>query len=260
MKPAEIQAPANKASFLSRGIITLCILLSGCAAFFWLAVGIITRHYGMIVFSILFVLLTLKLVSRFRAVDASNQLKLTFRSVISVPIVCAVIFCLLKSPSGFRSDLPRAYRFDKQFAELKHGNSSVKWFPQKLPEQISDYHLSYLPSLMQGTGHFTVRFTCSPEEAENIAETYAAKAIYTFPLQELHHGMTYQVEAFSPKATVTYDNDHSLDIYWDYDFFGTDNPDAVVYVTAAVHNWNHPHSSAVIVDSKKGAVEFSQFG
>lgn len=88
----EIKVPAHKASFISRGIIVLCIFLSGSAALFWLAVGIITLHFGMFVFTILFVLLLLSLLSKFRTVDAANQLKLTFRSVISVLITCAVFF------------------------------------------------------------------------------------------------------------------------------------------------------------------------
>ncbi len=130
------------------------------------------------------------------------------------------------------------------------------WFPETLLEQISDYYLSYLPSLMQGTGHFTVQFTCSPENAKKIAETYAEKAIYTIPLADFGNRMIYEVKEFSPEATVAYENDHTLDIEWDYDFFGPENQDAMVYVTAAVHNENHPHSSAVIVDCKKAQLNF----
>ena len=35
---------------------------------------------------------------------------------------------------------------------------------------------------------------------------------------------------------------------------------ATVYVTSATHNWNHPHSTAVIIDSEKNMIEFAQLG
>ena len=201
MESSEMQPSIGKASFISLSMIVMCIFLAGAAALFWLVTGIITHHFGMIILTILFAFLLIILVRILRSVNSSNQRKSIFTSLISVLFACAVAVFILKFPSGFNSNLPRMYQFDKKYAEMKHGNSSVAWFPETLPDQISDYHLSYLPGMMQGTGHFTVQFTCSPEDAKQIAESYAAKAIYTIPLKNMNNSMTYQVEKISPKES-----------------------------------------------------------
>ena len=67
------------------------------------------------------------------------------------------------------------------------------------------------------------------------------------------------VEQVSPKADIGIKDDKSLLVYRDTDFWA-ESTSATVYVISAVHNWNHPHSTAVIIDSEKNMIEFAQLG
>lgn len=174
-------------------------------------------------------------------------------------IALAFVSVLSLYTFGFHSVSKWKYNAQRKYVDRKHnGNSDC--FPDKLPDDIEDYSIDYMPSIMQGTGHFRVRFRTSAEQIEKYEKEYSEKAIYTIPLKDFGGEFIINVQEFSPEAVVSYENDKSLDVAYSQTFWEGHENEATVYVTSAVHDWNHPHSGAVIINRSKCMIEFTQLG
>lgn len=186
------------------------------------------------------------------------QSKKKFVFVLSIAgCVVAVPLLLLMTMLApvITSDSPWKYNLQRQYVGLYNENSFEN-FPDTLPENIGDYRFEYKPAIMQGLGHSSVRFTGSVEVVGAYEREYAPQAIYTLPLSQFNYGVT-TVDKVSPKARVPYEGDKHLSVYVDDDFWG--DTEATVYVLSATHNFNHPHSSAVIISSDYSKIQFSRF-
>lgn len=180
------------------------------------------------------------------ALDHSRPKSQGIQRIIVMLLVLLIDFSM--PPLSMQSSAKWQYRFQRLYAGCYHNSKEPEWFPDFLDDIESDYHFSYSPSVMQGTGWFTVRFQTSPERAAAYAAQFADGARYTIPVSE--YGDRYIINA---------EKDEILYVQLDTAFW-KDDPDAQIYVLDAVLNWNHPHSSAVIVDTKSGKIEFSQYG
>ena len=182
-----------------------------------------------------------------------------------VHFAVSIVFWLLLIPiMGFsvlfapfiHSYSPWKYSFQRAYIDMYNRGSS-KDFPDKLPSGVKSYEFDYMPSILQGTGHCSARFTASEDIIKDYESEYAPQAIYTIPLENFNNGTTY-VETISPQARQSCAEDDSLDIWEDEEFWA--DTDATVYVLSAVHNWNHPHSSAVIISKDHTKIQFTQLG
>ncbi|MDO4863554.1 MAG: hypothetical protein Q4A05_05230 [Ruminococcus sp.] len=172
--------------------------------------------------------------------------------LLSMPIIG---FTMLWAPF-IHSYTPWKYNIQRSYIEIYNRNSS-KDFPAMLPRDITDYEFDYMPSIMQGTGHCWARFETSADTVKAYESEYAPQAIYTLPLSSFESGRV-DVDVVSPEAIQPFKEDKSLDISYDRDFW--DGTEATVYVLSATHNWNHPHSSAVIISDDHTKVQFAQLG
>lgn len=166
-------------------------------------------------------------------------------------IILMLLFLLIDfsmPPLSMQSSAKWQYPFQRLYAGCYQNSKEPEWFPDFLDDIEGDYHFSYSPSVMQGTGWFTVRFQTSPERAVAYAAEFADGARYTIPVSE-----------YGDRYTINAEKDEVLSVQQDSDFW-SGNSDAQIYVLDAVLNWNHPHSSAVIVDTKSGKIELSQYG
>ncbi len=184
-----------------------------------------------------------------------NKVHVIAETAITMLMLPAMGFSLLFAPY-IHSHSPYKYNLQRELIDV-YNRASSKDFPDKLPEDTSDYEFDYLPSMMQGTGHCSARFSSSAEVIEYYESEYAPQAIYTIPLSSFEHGTTV-VSSVSPKAKQSIENDNSLDVWIDRDFWA--DTEATVYVLSAVHNWNHPHSSAVIISKDHTRIQFTQLG
>lgn len=241
-----------KSPKLNKALTIVSLIISALLSLLFLLLFIITDHglIRMIICGIWF------------AFNLIMVLKCAEKIHVAVSIVLTVIFVtILFFQSifflGFSSDTPWKYNFQKLYVIFRN-NYEFKVAPEKLPDDISDYSMEYLPSIMQGTGHSSVRFKASQDVIKAYEEEYSAKAIYTYPLSVFQDG-SIDVEQVSPKADIGIKDDKSLLVYRDTDFW-SESTSATVYVTSATHNWNHPHSTAVIIDSEKNMIEFAQLG
>ena len=160
---------------------------------------------------------------------------------------------------GFSSRSKWKYNSQRKYVDRMH-NGHSDCFPNKLPKDIKGYSIDYLPSIMQGTGHFRVHFRTSAQQLEEYEKTYSAQALYTIPLEKFGGLLRVEVEEIAPGAEAKIENDKTIDIAYDHKFWEGHDKDATVYVVSAVHNWNHPHSGAVIINKAEGMVEFTHLG
>ncbi|MGN0692852.1 MAG: hypothetical protein ACI4K7_10930 [Oscillospiraceae bacterium] len=162
--------------------------------------------------------------------------------VISALIVLTIIFSM--PPLGLSSRMLWQYPFQKSFVGMYRNMKEPRWFPDFRNDVIADYRFDYLPSIMQGTGHFSVRFVTSPECAAEYVEKFSSQAKWT---------LSYENVSFAAPQ------DEYPDIFADRDFWES-SPNAAVYILDGVVDWNHPHSSAVIIDVQTGRIQLSQLG
>lgn len=240
-----------KSPKLNKAFTIVSLIISAVLSVLFLVLFILTDHglIRMVISGIWF------------AFNLIMVLKCAEKIPVAVSIILTVIFVtILFFQSifflGFSSDTPWRYNFQKSYIIFRN-NYKFRVAPEKLPDDISDYSMEYLPSIMQGTGHSSVCFKASQDVIKAYEEEYSAKAIYTYPYSEFEYGHL-TVDEVSPKAESKYE-DRGLDIYSDTDFWA-ESTSATVYITSATHNWNHPHSTAVIIDSEKNMIEFAQLG
>ena len=168
-------------------------------------------------------------------------------------------FCWL-FPSSFYSKTQWRYKYQVIYVTDIRKNGHADCFPDELPSELSDYRIDYAPSIWQGTGHFRVHFKTSAKQLEQYEKEYSTQAIYTIPVSDFNGMWDTQVKEISPKAGVSHGDDKSLMVTYDQDYWAGHEKDATVYVVSAVHNWNHPHSGAVIINKTDKMVEFTHLG
>ena len=190
--------------------------------------------------------------------DKKNP-RLRKRDIIGRPIALMIIlfFIFCTPPITLSSALIWQYPFQKFYTGLYHNVKDPEWFPDFRDEIQSDYSFNYIPSIMQGTGHYSICFVTSPEIAAEYESKFASGARYIIPRDDF--------TARSGWYTIGEDKDGSgnnvLDVYCNMNFWKSgEEPNAQIYVLDAVLNFNHPHSSAVIIDRESGRIQLSQYG
>ena len=232
---------------------TIAVTAFSALLFLLFLVMFILTGMGLIRMVICFLWLVLPLVF---LIFAPGKLHFAISLTETLLMLMAVGFISLWAPFGFSSKMPWRYNFQRTYIDV-YNSASSKDFPDKLPKEIDDYRFEYLASIMQGTGHCSARFTASPDIIKAYESEYAPKAIYTIPLSDLRYG-SITVDSVSPEAMMPYESDRSLSVWFDNDYWN--DTDATVYVLSATHNWNHPHSSAVIISKDHTKVQFTQLG
>ena len=162
--------------------------------------------------------------------------------VISAAIVLMLIFSV--PPLGLSSRMLWQYPFQKGFVGMYQNIREPEWFPDFRDDVLADHRFDYLPSILQGTGHFSVRFVTSPERAAEYAQEFSQQAMWTISYEDI---------------SFTAPQDEYPDIFADRDFW-ENAPDAEVYILDGAVDWDHPHSSAVIIDVQTGKIQLSQLG
>ena len=199
---------------------------------------------------------------------AKNPLKRKVPARIII-FLAALLILFLPAPISLHSTMLWKYPFQRAYLNVYHNIQVPAWYPEFRGDVVSDYTMDYLASIMQGTGHFSVRFMTTPERASELERQFASTALYADAMPELSAESSFfslavpeeQWSSFSvPKPELW---DGNVEIYADGSFWnaeGKKSPNATVYVLDAKCNWNHPASSAVIIDRETGAVQLSQFG
>lgn len=163
--------------------------------------------------------------------------------VLAFLLAEAFIFC---TPPFLSSDSLWRYPIQRAYIGLYSNIKEPKNFPDFTADVESGYCFDYMPSIMQGAGHYSVCFVTSPEKAAEYAERYSKKAKYVIPLAE-----------YDGRYTIT--DTEEIVIYADRDFW-SEPSGAMIYVCETNLSFNHPHTFAVIADENRGMIQLSKLG
>ena len=181
--------------------------------------------------------------------ETSGQAKkrLDFRCFLIPLLLSAPLF--LFAPFITRSHMLWRYPFQKAFHDIY--TDSPEWIPAFSADVQSDYEFDVLPSVMQGIGHYSVRFVTTPERAAEYLEQFSAQAVCTVPYPE---NPSWEIQ-------VPGNPDKPADLHLDAQFWQNGHSDgAAVCLLRYRCSDNHPASSAVIINSRTGAVQFTRYG
>lgn len=166
-----------------------------------------------------------------------------FARALAFVIAEGFIFC---TPPFLSSESLWRYPVQRGYIGLYRNIREPEDFPDFRADAESGYSFEYIPSIMQGSGYYSVRFVTSPERAAEYAEEYEKTAQYVIPYEE--YGERY-----------TLSSTEEILIYADNEFWSAAS-EAVIYVCETNLSFNHPHTFAVIVDADRGMVQLSQLG
>ncbi|WP_028520337.1 hypothetical protein [Ruminococcus flavefaciens] len=179
--------------------------------------------------------------------------------ILNIFAALILIFFILIA-KGFNCTTPWKYYSQRKYVAILHPGYSDS-FPHKLPKNVSDYRIESVPSILQGTGHFSVRFSTSEQQLTRYEAEYSKQAIYIIPFSEFTYQGIASVDEMAPETYLdSREGDGSIYVPFDYDFWEGHEDDSVVYVISVVHNSNHPRGESVIINKKDGMIEFVKVG
>ena len=166
-----------------------------------------------------------------------------FARVLAFLIAEAVIFSF---PPFLSSSSLWKYPIQRGYIGLYSNIKEPENFPDFRLDAESSYSFDYMPSILQGAGHYSVCFMTSPEKAAGYAERFSQAAQYVIPLEE-----------YDGRYTIS--STEEIVVYTDKEFW-SEPSSAQIYVCKTNLSLNHPHTFAVIVDRDRGMVQLSQLG
>lgn len=183
-------------------------------------------------------------------------------SVVSAILVILLVMAFQFSmpPLMISSNMVWQYPFQTAFVGIYQNIKEPDWFPDFTKEVEDEYQFDYVPSVMQGTGYYSVRFVTDSQCAKAYATQYEEQAIYKIPLREYSDGYRIENESLSEQD----DTDGStFMVSMDEEFWAgywNSESTAMIYVLESNFDWNHPRSSVVIIDTANGKIQFIQEG
>lgn len=200
-------------------------------------------------FAVLTVICIIALI--FVIASKKNPYTLISAHIGSIVGVTAIILTLLSMPSlSINSHAKWKYPFQRFYVDCYQNVKEPEWFPDFLDDVQGDYSFSYMPSLMQGSGHYRVSFAASHETVLEYEKEFSKQALYVIDASEFRYGNTYTVYGKDGNSK----GDIFISIPEAFGGAGT------VYVIDTNLDWNHNHSAAVIIDKKSGRIGLIQEG
>lgn len=151
------------------------------------------------------------------------------------------------------------YPVIKGYIEAYNTTDIPDWLPDKIPAGAEDHRLDYLPSVMQGNGHFSLRFKCGGEELDRLESLGREKAKYIIPLADyIEKGGDISVSGYevSPAYEISGDGQGTLsDVRYDSEFWQGYEDGAEILVISASLDSHKPHSEVMIINRESGMVQ-----
>ena len=235
---------------VSPQMITLAIILLFCITGCILTFAFMAR---LAIFMAAFIVSVLAALYRRKHGKKETIVKIVSDIIVIVGIA---LFLLSMPPMTMSSPLLWQYPFQKKLMDMYHNVKEPDFVPDFRGAVKGDYYFDYLPSMLQGAGYYSVRFTADTAQAQEYERMFSARAVHTFDFDDEAHD--YYGNYFSRNVQLGENDVGSVDVYIDREFFSSGN--ARIYVIETNYNWNHPHTSAVIIDSAVGKVQFSRNG
>lgn len=177
---------------------------------------------------------------------------------VIISLVALYIF-LGTPPLTMHSSALWRYPIQRAYIGLYQNIKEPEWFPDFERDVKGGYEFDYMPSVMQGTGHYSVYFETDEETIERYTQEFSSKAVYSFTFAEYS---VAERSAYAPADSDEKREDSIGDISM---FLGGRYSDCTsagvqVYVLETNMDFNHPHTSAVFIDKDNNAVFLSRLG
>ncbi len=236
--------------------VTMAILgvgIAACAAGFLLIGALDIAGEGIILSVLTLIFVTIE-----KNAARSGRKSKPGNAAGALIIAAGTLLITFTTPPFISSSAKWKYPMQRAYIGHFQNVKEPEEFPDFLADVESGYEFEYMPAIMQGSGYYSVTFTASPETAADYANRFAPQARYTVPLKEFIENGTYTVEDFTPRENST--DDGTLDVLVSEGMRSGCSDSAQIYVLYAALNRNHPHSTAVIVDTETGKIQLSQLG
>ena len=172
---------------------------------------------------------------------------------------CVIVLLVFAAfpPLYVRSQALWKYPFQKTVIGLYQNITEPEWFPEFSRDVKGDFKFDYAPSVMQATGHYLVYFQTDEKTLDRYEQLYSEQAAYSFPMREYFDESIY--DGHIPELKTEKNGFKKLTIY-----LTSGSPkgydDAQAYVLASDLDFNHPHTSAVIINKADSSVTLTQLG
>ena len=166
-----------------------------------------------------------------------------------------VIFGLGNVPMGMQSQSLWKYPAQKTLCFSFYSNiRELDWFPDFRSDVESGFEFDYAPSVMQGTGHYSVYLEAADKTVTKYISKYENERSFTFTLDEFRDGRIY--DGHITQLDKEKDKNASMSFYQGRHYSGIeygkleeDVLGAVVYVLRKpIMISTAPKTSAVIID------------
>lgn len=131
-----------------------------------------------------------------------------------------------------------AWRYPVALRYAYEGRPPFEFFPEELPSSAEKVSFEFLPSMLQGTGHVTLRFYADENYIEELKDRLEDEAMYVTDFEGLNE-INENLENYDVISFYSVDEGELLEVK---------HPDAQIYILYTNYNWNHPHSRAVFID------------
>lgn len=178
-----------------------------------------------------------------------------------VTLLAAYVF-LGTPPVTLNSSTLWRYPFQRAYIALYSNIEEPEWFPDFQRDVKGGYEFDYSPSIMQGTGHYSVYFETDEETLKKYSDEFSAQAKYTFTLEEYYSAENVSGRNIDPpQGTEREESEISkVMLYIGGRYEKNASAEVTVYVLSSNLESNHPHTSAVFIDKDNSAVFLSQLG
>lgn len=163
------------------------------------------------------------------------------------------------APLSVSSQTLWKYPFQRAYIGLYQNIAEPDWFPDFAGDVKGGYEFDYMASMLQGTGHYSVYFETDGETVKRYAQDFSKQAKYSFTFAEY---AASKRTSDAPAGTKQEQNNSIGDIsmYVGSRYDGCSSADVQIYVLETNFDFNHPHTSAVMIDRNNNTVFLSRLG
>jgi len=172
-----------------------------------------------------------------------------FKEILNAVIITLIfglvlIFTSYPKPS-IDGRLPFQYSFSKMYTD-KYCSADQKLLPEKLPDDVSDYHFFYFPGFLQGDPMLELNFTTNSDELSRIEKSAEKCAVGVLDLEMYRQDKeNTQVAEF----IKSYFKGNTLDYFEPRTGLAGENEGSgKMYIIESNGNCNHPHTSCITVN------------
>ncbi len=175
-------------------------------------------------------------------------LGITARVIGYLLVALTVVFPFVRS-----AEIKLLYPLQLKYYKSTYSQSdALDFFPDKIPENVGDYKLEHVPTVMQGAGHTSLMFTSDSETIQECIREAKQDAILIFTLSEQ--------DQYEDKFKKSSGSEYAFLYFYTDEAMKQNSENVTVYLLYSNFDFNHPHTSAVLVDEENCTVQFSRVG